>query len=301
MNQTQDTQLSGVAPAVDDVDRTQAVPVPTAEPTSLSANVECPVCRTQNPPSERYCIDCGFLLGEEPEQSGPPVEEFSAGSLVTPDGAREFVLKRGENTIGRERTDVLLSHNSVSRSHAVIIVQEAAVLLEDLGSTNGTLVDGARIEPGVPVEIKDGSEIRFGSEALIYRAPVCVSDAAETTPAPQEAEPEAPEDISEVSQPASEAVGRLVSTDGSLQFELCAGLNRIGRRQGENDIVVPDPYVSGRHADLNAAEGVFTLTDVGSSNGTTLNGVGIEPGSPVEVKPGDEIGVGRTAFRLEVS
>lgn len=307
MNEIQEPETTCAIPAPDDLDATQAVSVPAAERTSLSANVECPVCRTQNPPSERYCVDCGFLLEEQPDLAVPSAEQPPAGLLVTPDGVREFLLKQGENTVGREKTDVLLTHSSVSRRHAVIRVEDSKALLEDVGSTNGTFVNGARIEPGTPAVIEDGSELLFGSETLIYKAPQASPDEdAASAPSPRQAESETvgqelSEDAGEVQQPVKQAVARLVSADGAMSFDIFAGVTRIGRRQGENDVVVPDPYVSGRHADLQAGDGVFTIMDVESSNGTTVNGVGIEPGNPVELKPGDEIGIGRTALRLEVS
>jgi len=64
---------------------------------------------------------------------------------------------------------------------------------------------------------------------------------------------------------------------------------------------MPDPYCSGRHADLTFADGKFTLTDVGSTNGTLVNGVKLEIDAPREVQEGDEITLGRTVFRLEVA
>ena len=122
-------------------DTTQMVAEPAAEATQLAANVDCPVCHTANPPSETYCIDCGFLLTEQPLEVAEMPEVAAVGKLVTSDGAREFALKTGENTVGRENADILLVHNTVSRAHAQITVEEGHVYVEDLGSTNGTTLD----------------------------------------------------------------------------------------------------------------------------------------------------------------
>lgn len=306
---TQDTEKTAIG-VVEDGDATQVVSQPQVEATEFSANVDCPVCHTPNPPSETYCIDCGFLLSSEPIEAGETLETPMVGTLVTVDGTREFTLKPGENTVGRQDADVLLSHNTVSRKHAVIVAEDGRVWVEDVGSTNGTTVAGRKLEPGEKMELTDGVEIVFGSQALIFKA--------EGTPEPpKESEPEtaaaaAEEGLSETSAASAEEgseevaeveaapiVGRLVSTDGKLVFDVREGVMTIGRR-GTNDVVVPDPYCSGSHAELKAEGGQFTITDVGSTNGTLVNGVKIEPNSPRVVLPGDELTLGNTVFRIEM-
>jgi pSer/pThr/pTyr-binding forkhead associated (FHA) protein len=59
----------------------------------------------------------------------------------------------------------------VSRHHARIVVTEAQVTLEDLGSNNGTYLGGRRVE--APAILSDGDTFRLGRHALAYRsAPV---------------------------------------------------------------------------------------------------------------------------------
>ena len=89
--------------------------------------------------------------------------------------------------------------------------------------------------------------------------------------------------------------------DGGAALTLIEGVNTIGRRADANILVVPDPYCSGRHADLTVQDGVFTLTDVGSTNGTLVNGAPIEANVPKQIQPGDEITLGGPVFKLEVS
>lgn len=289
-----------------DPDVTQAVMEPQAEATQFAANVECPVCHTPNPPSETYCIDCGFMLSTQPVTVSDAEQAPSAGTLATPDGTREFSLRVGENTVGRENADILLTHNSVSRRHAKVIVEDGHVYVEDAGSTNGTFVDGAKIDAGKRVAIKDGAELTFGSSAVRFKAAEGFSEpeaepieaeAAESEPVAGEAAAEEPEVVEE----QAEAVGRLVSKDGSLSFRLVDGVNTLGRRSGENTIVVPDGYCSGRHAEIMAADGAFTITDVGSTNGTAVNGVKIEANAPRQLAAGDEIAIGETTLVLEVA
>ena len=84
-------------------------------------------------------------------------------------GAREMPLAPGKNLIGRaSECQVSLTSSTVSRHHAQILIAAGEVVLEDLGSKNGTLLNGSRIERTAP--LRDGDEIRLGSIALTYRS-----------------------------------------------------------------------------------------------------------------------------------
>lgn len=246
--------------------------------------------------------------------------------LVSTDGMREFPLNPGANTVGRENADVLLAHNTVSRMHATVTVEGGRAYVEDAGSTNGSYVSGKRIAPDEKADLTDGCDVTFGSYALKYQAPAEPQVASAEQPeaefvektemiAPAEAveepgeqtfdlqEPEVTPEVETGAEaiPATQIVGRLVSKDGAVSLDIHEGTNTVGRREGDNDIVVPDPYSSGRHADLLHANGTFTITDIGSTNGTLVNGVKLEISAPRDIQVGDEITLGRTVFRLEVA
>ncbi|MEV0414761.1 DUF1707 and FHA domain-containing protein [Streptomyces sp. NPDC050448] len=70
---------------------------------------------------------------------------------------------------------------------------------------------------------------------------------------------------------------------------------RIGRDPG-NGLRLTDETVSRVHAELGMRDGVWVLTDLGSSNGTTVNGRRVT--GSVAVRDGDQIGFGRMNFRL---
>jgi pSer/pThr/pTyr-binding forkhead associated (FHA) protein len=72
--------------------------------------------------------------------------------------------------------------------------------------------------------------------------------------------------------------------------------NAIGRDAG-NDVSLPDEAASARHATLEQVDGEWWIEDLGSTNGTLVNGVRIEQRE--RVRFGDEIGIGRVALRLE--
>jgi len=73
-------------------------------------------------------------------------------------GHRRFVLSPGVNTVGREpKCTVCINDASVSRGHARITIKGTDVILEDLGSKNGTQVMGVLLK--APTALKDGDEV----------------------------------------------------------------------------------------------------------------------------------------------
>ena len=85
-----------------------------------------------------------------------------------PDGGeQERELLPGDLTVGRASTcDVVLSDPMVSRRHARIRVEGDDIILEDLGSRNGTYVNGDRVEA---TELQSSDDIRIGGVTLFLR------------------------------------------------------------------------------------------------------------------------------------
>jgi predicted component of type VI protein secretion system len=80
--------------------------------------------------------------------------------------------------------------------------------------------------------------------------------------------------------------------DGTeISHELTAECVTVGRI-AENAIELSDPSVSSRHAELSASDGVYRIKDLGSTNGSQLNGSALTPGESFELKPGDRIILG---------
>ena len=85
-------------------------------------------------------------------------------------GDRAIPLGEGENVIGRSgESTVVIASSRVSRKHARILVTDGEAVIEDLGSKNGTLVHGRKIE-GVR-RLEPGDEITIGPAILVFRAP----------------------------------------------------------------------------------------------------------------------------------
>jgi len=83
-----------------------------------------------------------------------------------PDKGRRFELHDGENIIGRTSGSVRIADNTVSRRHAQLIRRNGKWFLEDLGSANGTYVNGVRLTKAVSVH--RGDQIRCGSTLLVF-------------------------------------------------------------------------------------------------------------------------------------
>ncbi len=84
---------------------------------------------------------------------------------------RELVL-HGECSVGRHPENLLyLAEGSVSSYHAKIEVRHGGCVLQDLGSSNGTLVDGQRLDAHDRVMLEGGEKIGIGPFKLEYVAP----------------------------------------------------------------------------------------------------------------------------------
>lgn len=97
---------------------------------------------------------------------GEPAAADSAFELQSME--RDFRLREGVNVIGRGADcDVLLDSEWVSRRHARLVVTGNQALIVDLGSKNGTHVNGSAVTE--PTPLHDGDEIRLGKGAAVLR------------------------------------------------------------------------------------------------------------------------------------
>jgi len=102
-----------------------------------------------------------------PERDTGPVQtpqlprgrRLSLAIIAGPDAGTVYRVEKPRITIGR------INDGEASRQHAAIEVRDQLVLLEDLKSTNGTIVDGVKLTS--PVEIQDKSEFQIGGTTLM--------------------------------------------------------------------------------------------------------------------------------------
>jgi DNA-binding winged helix-turn-helix (wHTH) protein len=106
----------------------------------------------------------GYGYAFHAEEEAPP--QAAVARVVWND--RETALVRGANVIGRDpHVRVHVDDRTVSRRHAVITIDASGATLEDLGSKNGTFIDGRRIQHAV--QLRDDTPFEVGSVQMVFR------------------------------------------------------------------------------------------------------------------------------------
>lgn len=149
----------------------------------------CTNCGQQNPPDAKFCASCGTQLERSSEEatitfqaidfSDPQAEEdlIKAAAQLTPGDAMLYV-KRGTNVgatylldtditrVGRHPdNEVFLDDVTVSRRHAEFRRDSGHFVLQDVGSLNGTYVNGDRIDSAT---LRFGDEVQIGKFKLVF-------------------------------------------------------------------------------------------------------------------------------------
>ncbi len=195
-----------------------------------------------------------------------------------------FKLISASQTIGRTSANQIhIADPTISRQHARITVQSDGVFIQDLDSANGTFVNGRRITGLTPLRAGDTLQIGTTIKLSVSQpgAPEAVSDLGATyIPGPG------------ADSPAVVSAFSLVVQQGpqpGQTFPLVDGTQTIGRAPG-NEIHIAEPTISKQHARLTVqSNGVF-VQDLGSANGTFVNGQRITNATPL--KAGDTLQIG---------
>lgn len=277
------TQMT--APPTRDLNKTLMTSAPSLQATMTIKPVQCPVCKTFNPVGVMFCVDCGLIFDRAlPDDAfGAPAVQLPV--LVDPSG-REHPLRPGATSIGRQG-DIAFEDVKISRRHAEVTVQAGQIQVADLGSTNGTQVNGQPIGPGERRTLAAGDKLALGGVEFVLSLP---GEARKTITASG-----GKTQAMSVAPTTQTAVAWLVFPD--REVPLSPGKHVFGRRS-ESDIVISDPFVSGRHGVIEVDdEGVF-LTDTGSTNGTLLNEARLEPSRRTQLGAGDTIRLGQLEIGL---
>jgi ABC-type multidrug transport system ATPase subunit/ABC-type multidrug transport system permease subunit len=169
----------------------------------------------------------------------------------------------GELNVGRApENDIVIEHESVSRQHASIRPVRGGYAITDLGSRNGTRLNGERFS-GESRPLASGDTVTIGGEALRFLA-------GEAT-------------VYRAQQPQALRTAHVHFPGERLT---------IGR-DASNDVVLGDPNVSRFHAEIVRHEGRVELRDLASRNGTRVDG---QPTRAAVLTAGSEVGVG--SYRL---
>jgi ABC-type multidrug transport system ATPase subunit len=198
---------------------------------------------------------------EHGSRSAPPAPgaPMSAPATVLHAGERSVLLKAAW-TIGRlPDNDLTIAKDAVSRYHARIEAAQGGYRIADLGSQNGTQLNGERFRDEARW-LANGDTIVIGGEVLRFLT------GEETRIG---GTPEAP-------------------VSGTQVVQLTSGRLTLGRDRS-NDVVLQDPNVSRFHAEVARLEDRVAIRDLGSRNGTRVNG---ELVRATVLEPGSEVGIG---------
>jgi len=156
--------------------------------------ITCPSCKNQEIEGELFCSNCGarLIVGAPPIPTAvfdskqihantgsfgftPPGASIKPGQVaLSIAGTLQPLLLEGrpEYSLGRESTDpqvMVVNLNpygarekGVSRIHALLRIDQHQLMLVDLGSTNGTRLNGTLVSANKPVKLENGDEIQLG-------------------------------------------------------------------------------------------------------------------------------------------
>ena len=213
-------------------------------------------------------------------------------------GGRPVAIN-GKTIVGRENSDLLIESpdKAISRQHAELYLEHGQLFIKDLSSANGTFVNGVKVSSQV---LKDGDELRFDQKA--YRVidlaanatqirpavdanatqlrPAVDANATQLRPAVSPANATAGQSAqgTKIMPAVSSAQAQLTVVKGQLvkkTFTLTQSKYEIGRSP-QCDISLPDDSLSTKHAQLSQQGSGWLLRDLGSTNGSKVNGKAVK-------------------------
>ena len=132
----------------------------------------CENCGTKNSIEKLECESCGYDLSfVVPTIESDEKETATARWKITSTGGSVSAIVSGGETIGREGdilSDYVNDSDYISRKHARFEVADGKLFVTDF-STNGTTINGERIEKNKLTEVNTGDEIAFADMAFIIQ------------------------------------------------------------------------------------------------------------------------------------
>ncbi len=239
------------------------------------------------------------------EPLGPGITWGRLEHLDGPYLHRQVALSRQIVLLGRERdNDILLETDLASRYHAELRLERGRAYLLDRGSMNGTSVNGQKIWGLTPLH--DGDLLEIGGQRFRYEDLRPQADRARAAAPGEGAEGEQTRETDALpavvaSPPPPVFAGRLVLGGGpgaGQVFALNKAILTIGRGEA-CDVVIPDTSISRQHAQIIRQEMGWYVQDLGSRNGTSLNGQRLS--APQRLEDGDTLTIGNIPLRYLAS
>ena len=146
-------------------DRPRVTLVPDARVRAGDVDVDAELSPSIQPPTDTAGADGGTRVLEVPVVRGPSVELEIKEPGRSP---RRIPLAAGQIRIGRgPECELVLRDSRVSRRHARLAARDGLLILTDLGSTNGTMVNGHRVSE---VVLGAGDRIELGETSVVIKA-----------------------------------------------------------------------------------------------------------------------------------
>lgn len=213
----------------------------------------------------------------------------------TSQGDRDFPLS-GQVTMGRAPDcDVVVPGIDVSRHHAAITLTPAGATFIDLGSANGSSVNGVPVQPRVPVPVAPGDVITIPDCTVELAASGADAESgqrrAQGLLVPAHAEGIAGRTLVAQTKPRLE-----VTVAGhAMTYDLAGDEVTLGRAPA-NTIVVASDVISRQHMVFRRTGTTYTAFDTGSANGFTVNGARL---ASHQLRDGDVLDIaGEVALRF---
>jgi pSer/pThr/pTyr-binding forkhead associated (FHA) protein len=263
-------------------------------------------------------FDSGAFADLTPPRTSIPGSPTGAtgGRIVCLTDGREYAMTGPTLVFGRDAgSDVVVTGTEVSRRHAEIQSTPEGYVLNDL-SVNGTHVNGDRM--GRQHLLARADVIRIGHDEFRFYADVASPPARGRRSVPPVTAPQPPtgagarlsDTLMGMPQPVP---GATVTPTQPQVAPLASLLVRSGAMKGRrlavkvpvvnigradfNDVVISDPSVSTSHAKLQRRDDVWILTDLGSTNGTFVEGERLS--GEVALGPGTTVKFGDVAVLFE--
>ena len=256
-------------------------------------------------------------------------------SLREDSTGKEFDIQWQPAVIGRPSTEVdhniilavnvqlLPNGKTISRRHAQITFSEGRYFIEPLAEPNPVFLNGKELPVHVKREIRNGDKLSFGNKKLTMTFSTqsqTVSRSSAPEPVSQPVSQMAPAATAPI--PLQPPVPPVIDVNGTVltpetsSAALVITASSIPDSVGERIELIGFPFTIGRvlaslneedevsrtHAEVNYDEqrSAYTITDLQSTNGVTLDGSKITPGVPHLISPGMQIGLGSVlVLRLE--
>ena len=244
---------------------------------------------SQGAPTKSSRMARSSQLEESSREISPLVQDqaelSSSSPLFVAMGKKIFRLPKDGSSLSLGRTDgsaIRLDNRMVSRNHAELRAKNGVLEIRDLNSTNGTFVGEKRLEPGVWHAIGEDQKLSVAGASLTW------SPSKKETP--------------EITQSSGESTPKfsLKGANGA-QIEILnppKGNFTVGRSE-DNLLQLDNGRVSRRHAEIKMTANGLLVQDLGSTNGTFIEGQKLKAGEWRLAESQDEIKIGVVPFTVE--